>query len=70
MIIAALIDELNGAVAHGTVGQRAKIVHRITELFAAGAADYSDDQIGLFDDVCQELLLNQTSPASGLLCGV
>ena len=51
MIIAALIDELNGAVAHGTVGQRAKIVHRITELFAAGAADYSDDQIGLFDDV-------------------
>ena len=56
MIIAALIDELNGAVAHGTVGQRAKIVHRITELFAAGAADYSDEQIGLFDDVLMRVV--------------
>jgi uncharacterized protein (DUF2336 family) len=51
MISAALIDELNDAVAHGTVGQRAKILHRITELFVVASAGYSDEQIDLFDDV-------------------
>lgn len=51
MISAALIDELNDAVAHGTVGQRAKILHRITELFVVASAGYSDEQIELFDDV-------------------
>ena len=51
MISAALIDELNDAVAHGTVGQRAKILHRVTELFVGAPAGYSDDQIELFDDV-------------------
>ncbi len=48
---AALIDELNEAVVHGTVGARAQIVHRITDLFVARSADYSDDQVALFDDV-------------------
>ena len=51
MISAALIDELNDAVAHGTVGQRAKILHRITELFVVASAGYSDEQIELFDNV-------------------
>ena len=51
MDTAALIDELNEAVALGTVGQRAKIIQRITDLFAAGSTDYSDAQIELFDDV-------------------
>lgn len=51
MDTAALIDELNEAVAQGTVGQRAKIIHRITDLFTVSSADYSDEQIGLFDDV-------------------
>ena len=51
MDTAALIDELNEAVSQGTVGQRAKIIHRITDLFAVGSADYSDAQIALFDDV-------------------
>ncbi len=51
MDTAALIDELNEAVALGTVGQRAKIIHRITDLFAVASADYSDAQIELFDDV-------------------
>jgi uncharacterized protein (DUF2336 family) len=51
MDTAALIDELNEAVALGTVGQRAKIIYRITDLFTVGSADYSDAQIALFDDV-------------------
>jgi uncharacterized membrane protein len=48
---AALIAELNDAVAHGTVDQRAKILHRITKLFVVASAGYSDEQIELFDDV-------------------
>ena len=49
MISAALIDELNDAVAHGTVGQRAKILHRVTELFVGASAGYSDDQIEIYE---------------------
>jgi uncharacterized protein (DUF2336 family) len=48
---AALIEELNDAVVHGTVGERAQILHRITELFVAKSAAYSDDQVELFDDI-------------------
>jgi uncharacterized protein (DUF2336 family) len=47
---AALIEELNDAVARGTVGDRARILDRITELFVATSAECSDDLIGLFDD--------------------
>ncbi|HEX5210381.1 MAG TPA: DUF2336 domain-containing protein [Pseudolabrys sp.] len=51
MDTAALIEELNEAVSQGTVGQRAKIIHRLTDLFAVASADYSDAQITLFDDI-------------------
>ena len=54
-ISAALIDELNDAMVRGTVGQRAEIFHRITDLFTRAARDYSDDQIGLFDDVLMRI---------------
>jgi uncharacterized protein (DUF2336 family) len=52
---AALIEELNGAILRGTIGQRAEILHRITDLFVVASADYSDEQIGLFDDVLVRL---------------
>jgi len=52
---AALIDDLNDAMVRGTVGQRAEILHRITDLFTRAARDYSDDQIGLFDDVLMRI---------------
>ena len=55
MDTAALIDELNDAVAQGTVGQRAKIIHRITDLFTAASTDYSDEHIALFDDVLMRI---------------
>jgi uncharacterized protein (DUF2336 family) len=47
----ALIEELNNAVIHGTAERRAELLRRITDLFVFGSADYSDDQIELFDDV-------------------
>jgi len=52
---AALIDDLNDAMVRGTVAQRAEILHRITDLFTRAARDYSDDQIGLFDDVLMRI---------------
>jgi uncharacterized protein (DUF2336 family) len=55
MDTATLIDELNEAVALGTFDRRAKILQRITELFAAASAHYSEAQIALFDDVLMRI---------------
>jgi uncharacterized protein (DUF2336 family) len=51
MLLPGLIQELDNAVAHGTPARRAEILARITDIFIAGAASYSADQIELFDDV-------------------
>jgi hypothetical protein len=51
----SLIDELNNAVATGGETERQRILERIADLFAAGSRGYSSAQIGLFDDVLQEL---------------
>lgn len=48
---AALIEELNVAVARGSIGRRAEILHRVTDLFVVASVNYSDDQIELFDDL-------------------
>ena len=47
----ALIEELDDAVAFGTVERRAEILRSITEVFVVGSAGYSDVQIELFDDI-------------------
>ena len=51
MNFAALIEELDDAVAHGTAVRRAEILRSITEVFVVGSAGYSDIQIELFDDI-------------------
>ena len=51
----SLIDELIGTVATGSAKERLRIVQRIADLFVAGARGYSTEQIGLFDDVLQQL---------------
>jgi len=51
----SLIDELNDAVAAGDAKRRLRIMLRIADLFAAGARNYSGQQIAVFDDVLQEL---------------
>jgi uncharacterized protein (DUF2336 family) len=51
----SLIDELNEAVAAGDVKRRLRIMLRITDLFAAGARNYSGEQVAVFDDVLKEL---------------
>ena len=51
-----LLDELQSALAHGTVARRVETLRRVTDLFVNGAVDYSDEQISLFDDVFQCLI--------------
>jgi uncharacterized protein (DUF2336 family) len=56
--VRSLIDELNEAVSSGGDAQRQRILERITDLFAAGSRGYSGDQIALFDDVLQQLVVD------------
>jgi uncharacterized protein (DUF2336 family) len=62
-----LLDELQTTLAHGTVARRVETLRRVTELFISGAVDYSDQQIGLFDDVFQCLLDHIETSAKALL---
>jgi uncharacterized protein (DUF2336 family) len=62
-----LLDELQAALAHGTVARRVEALRRVTDLFLSNAVDYSDEQIGLFDDVFQCLMLHIETSARALL---
>lgn len=52
----ALIRELDGAFAGSTAERRSEIARRIGELFDIGAADFSAEQIELFDDIFTRLI--------------
>src|SRR3954447_5909753 len=62
-----LLDELQTTLAHGTVARRVETLRRVTDLFINGVVDYSDDQIGLFDDVFQCLMDHIETSAKTLL---
>ena len=51
----SLIDELEDALASKTEERRMAALWRITDLFIAGADNYSEDHVTLFDDVIQRL---------------
>jgi len=51
-----LLDELEAALASGTNARRIEMLTRITDLFVGGAQRYSEDQIGVFDDVMVRLV--------------
>ncbi len=55
MPVPSLIDELEDALASTTAEKRHAALWRITDLFISGADRFSDDQIGLFDDVIARL---------------
>src|SRR5271170_1316067 len=46
-----LIDEIEAALNSGTNSRRIEMLTRITDLFVGSASRYSDEQIGVFDDV-------------------
>jgi uncharacterized protein (DUF2336 family) len=51
-----LIDELEAAVSAGNDLRRIEMLTRITDLFIGGAERFSEDQIGVFDDVMARLV--------------
>ena len=61
-----LLDELQATLAHGTVARRVETLRRVTDLFLGGTVDYSDQQIELFDDVFQCLMLHIETSAKQL----
>src|SRR4051794_36400092 len=61
-----LLDELQAALAHGTVARRVETLRRVTDLFLNCAVDYSDEQIALFDDVFNCLLRHIEASAKAL----
>ena len=63
----SLLDELQTTLAHGTVARRVETLRRVTDLFINGAVDYSDEQVGLFDDVFQCLMHLIETSARALL---
>jgi uncharacterized protein (DUF2336 family) len=62
-----LLDELQSALAHGTVARRVETLRRVTDLFLRAADDYSDDQIDLFDDVFHCLMRHIETSAKIML---
>src|SRR3954471_16874000 len=64
---ASLLDELQSTLAHGSVARRVETLRKVTDLFINGAVDYSDEQIGLFDDVFQCLMVHIETSARALL---
>src|SRR5438876_4362233 len=63
----SLLDELQATLAHGTVARRVETLRRVTDLFLSGTVDYSDQQIELFADVFQCLMLHIETSAKQLL---
>jgi uncharacterized protein (DUF2336 family) len=63
----SLLDELQTTLAHGTVARRVETLRRVTDLFINGAVDFSDEQVGLFDDVFQCLTEHIETSAKALL---
>jgi hypothetical protein len=51
-----LLDELDSVLNSGSVVRRVEILTSVTDLFLNGAARYSEDQIGVFDDVMMRLV--------------
>ena len=61
------IGEVESAVANGSVGRRAEILRRVTDLFIADATRLSDEDVALFDDVITRLTVEIEISARALL---
>jgi uncharacterized protein (DUF2336 family) len=51
----SLIAEIEGAIASGSSEKRVDTLRRVTDLFLVSAESFSDDQVGVFDDVITRL---------------
>ena len=55
-ISVALIDELDSALKIGSTVRRIEMLQRITNLFVSGAANFTEQQTRLFDDIMRRLV--------------
>src|SRR5277367_6694776 len=51
-----LLDELESALASSDIARRVAILTHTTDLFINGAEHYSEQQVGVFDDVMARLV--------------
>jgi hypothetical protein len=51
-----LLDELELAIQGGSAEKRLQTLRRVTDLFLGGADRFSDEPIGVFDDVLVHLI--------------
>src|SRR5580698_85046 len=51
-----LIDELEAALGSGSIDRRIDMLTRVTDLFINGAERFSEDHVGVFDDVMARLV--------------
>ncbi len=51
-----LLDELELAIQGSSAEKRLQTLRRVTDLFLGGADRFSDEQIGVFDDVLVHLI--------------
>lgn len=56
MVTLPLLDELEAALASGANSRRIQILTQVTDLFIGGAPRYSEDQIGVFDEIMARLV--------------
>lgn len=63
-----LLDDLETALAHGTVARRVETLRKVTDLFLnTEAVEYSDEQLALFDEVFNCLVRHIETSAIALL---
>jgi len=62
-----LLDELEAALTSGSIPRRVDILSRVTDLFVHNAESYSEEQIGVFDDVMARLVNTIESKARAKL---
>jgi uncharacterized protein (DUF2336 family) len=62
-----LIDELEAALSTGNDARRTEMLTRLTDLFVGAAERYSDEQVGVFDDVMARLVGTIEAEARAIL---
>src|SRR4051812_36110343 len=63
----ALMGRVQDALANGSAGRRAEMLRHVTDLFVIGAAQFSTQDLALFDDVLARLMVDIEISARALL---
>jgi uncharacterized protein (DUF2336 family) len=63
----SLIEELEDTVSHGSVAARIEALQHVTDMFVEAAEQYSDEQIELFDEVFNRLIVDLETAVRAIL---